>query len=145
MDAHLCPKSSKHKYRYELRTACCKPGESITACVTFLQSLSQHCAYKDELTAKMLRVAFAFGIKFSASCFERTSSLCRQQLTLLLWLNCCLKKHQPFMITNLNNWCLKLLQIHLDSKTGVLLLFSFVELHLYHYLPILPICLYFNN
>ena len=34
MDAHLHPKSSNLKYRYELMTACCKLGEPITAFVT---------------------------------------------------------------------------------------------------------------
>ena len=62
MDAHLNPKSSKLKYRYELFTARRKPGESINAFVTRLQSLSQHCAYKDEIVAEMLRDAFVFGV-----------------------------------------------------------------------------------
>ena len=62
MDTHLNPKSSKLKYRYELFTARRKPGESIAAFVTRLQSLSQHCAYKDDVIAEMLRDAFVFGV-----------------------------------------------------------------------------------
>ena len=63
MNTHLNTNSSKLKYRNELFTARHKTGESIAAFVTTrLQSLSQHCTYKDSVIAEMLRDAFVFGV-----------------------------------------------------------------------------------